>query len=52
MNFVLGDLNKIRTEAPKTSPLYRQNMSKREILEQFIKYKEMHLKLNKKYTKL
>ena len=37
MNFVLGDLSRIRTEAFKTSPLYRQNMSKREIIEQFIK---------------
>ena len=37
LNFYHGDLNRIRTEVPKTSPLYRQNMSKREILEQFIK---------------
>ena len=37
MNFVLGDLSAIRTEVFETSPLYRQNMSKKEILEQFIK---------------
>ena len=36
MDFILGDLTKIRTEAPKTSKLYRQNQSKREILEEFI----------------
>jgi len=37
MNFVLGDLSRIRTEVFKTSPLYKQNMSKKEIIEQFIK---------------
>ena len=28
MNFVLGDLSRIRTEVFKTSPLYRQNLTK------------------------
>ena len=37
MDFILGDLTKIRTEAPKTSKIYRQDQSKREILEEFIK---------------
>ncbi len=37
MNFVLGDLSRIRTEVFRTSPLYRQNMTKKEMIEQFIK---------------
>ena len=28
-DFIIGDLNKIRTEVFKTSPLYRKNMTKR-----------------------
>jgi hypothetical protein len=35
-DFIIGDLNKIRTEAPKTSPLYRKNMSRRDILEEYV----------------
>ena len=37
MNFVLGDLSRIRTEVFNTSPMYRQNLTKKEIVEQFIK---------------
>ena len=28
LDFIIGDLGKIRTEAPKTSPLYRNNLTK------------------------
>ncbi len=35
-DFIIGDLSKIRTEAPKTSPLYRKNMSRVDILNEYI----------------
>ena len=35
-DFIIGDLNKIRTEAPKTSPLYRQNMSRLDIINEYV----------------
>ena len=35
-DFIIGDLNKIRTEAPKTSPLYRKNMSRIDILNEYV----------------
>ena len=37
LDFIIGDLGKIRTEAPKTSPLYRNNLTKKEIIEEYIK---------------
>jgi len=35
-DFIIGDLSKIRTEAPKTSPLYRKNMSRVDILNEYV----------------
>jgi hypothetical protein len=37
LDFIIGDLGKIRTEAPKTSPLYNKNLTKKEIIEEYIK---------------
>ncbi len=35
-DFIIGDLSKIRTEAPKTSTLYRKNMSRVDILNEYV----------------
>jgi len=35
-DFILGDLSKVKTEAPKTSPIYKYGMSKDDIIRQYV----------------